>query len=242
MKILTKDSGCLFHFQFKYTPMFKKVLIAEDVDSMNIGVVKTLSDLQIQDVDFVKYCDDALLRIKKAVLDGEPYELLITDLSFQPDQRIVNITDGTGLIRAAKLAQPGLRIVVLSVEDRPFRIKSLFNDLQIDAYVAKGRKSMDELRLALQNVHSGKERFVSPQLSHILADRKFEEIEPYDEQLLKLLAEGLSQDQISARFREMGEAAKSTSSIEKRINRLKTSFNANNNVHLVVIAKDLGLI
>jgi hypothetical protein len=32
------------------------------------------------------------------------------------------------------------------------------------------------------------------------------------------------------------------SSIEKRINKLKIYFKANNNVHLIAIAKDLGLV
>ena len=37
-------------------------------------------------------------------------------------------------------------------------------------------------------------------------------------------------------------AINSNSSIEKRINKLKTYFKANDNVHLIAITKDLGLI
>ena len=62
--------------------MFSKVLLAEDLDSINIAVATTLDELNVVDVDNVKYCDDALLKIIKAIQDNNPYQLLITDLSF----------------------------------------------------------------------------------------------------------------------------------------------------------------
>ncbi|WP_449400143.1 hypothetical protein [Chryseobacterium wanjuense] len=46
--------------------MFKKALIVEDHEVRNLGVVNTLSELQIQNYDFVSYCDDALQKIKTA--------------------------------------------------------------------------------------------------------------------------------------------------------------------------------
>ena len=41
--------------------MFKKVLIAEDLDSINGGLKATLGTLGIDDITHVKYCDDAIL-------------------------------------------------------------------------------------------------------------------------------------------------------------------------------------
>lgn len=49
--------------------MFKKVLIAEDHESSGISVLKTLIDLEITDTHFVYYCDDAMERVKRSVLD-----------------------------------------------------------------------------------------------------------------------------------------------------------------------------
>jgi two-component system capsular synthesis response regulator RcsB len=222
--------------------MFQKVIIAEDVDSMNIGVVRTLGDLEIPTIDHVKYCDEALLKLRKAMFDGCPYELLITDLSFQTDHREVRLIDGVALVEAVRKVQPDLPIIVLSVEDRPFRIKSLFGDFNISGYIVKGRKSMEELKQAIIHIKETGQPFTSPQISHILSDRQFDEIAPYDQELLKLLAEGLSQSEVANRFRELGITPNGTSSIEKRISTLKTYFKANNNVHLVVIAKDFGLV
>ena len=62
--------------------MFKNVLIAEDHESASISVQKTLADLGIVRSDYAYYCDDALTRIKKALLGNEPYELLITEVLF----------------------------------------------------------------------------------------------------------------------------------------------------------------
>ena len=49
--------------------MYKKVLISEDIDTINLAIQLTLFQLAITDIQHVKYCDDALLRVKKAIRD-----------------------------------------------------------------------------------------------------------------------------------------------------------------------------
>lgn len=46
--------------------MFKKVLIAEDMDFINSGIKSQLSELGIPQIDYVQYCDEALLKLKCA--------------------------------------------------------------------------------------------------------------------------------------------------------------------------------
>lgn len=67
--------------------MFKKVLIAEDFESFNISVQKAVEELKIETVDNVHYCDDAWMKVKKSIREKSPYDLLITDLSFDTDHR-----------------------------------------------------------------------------------------------------------------------------------------------------------
>ena len=43
----------------------EKVLIAEDHESANLSVQKTLEELSIADLHYVYYCDDALLKIQR---------------------------------------------------------------------------------------------------------------------------------------------------------------------------------
>ena len=76
-------------------------------------------------------------------------------------------------------------------------------------------------------------------------DYKFgtkEEINDYDIELLKQLSQGLSQEDISHNFKTNAISPNSLSTIEKRLNKLRIQFKANNAIHLVAIVKDLGLI
>ena len=83
---------------------------------------------------------------------------------------------------------------------------------------------------------------LSSELAHLMSGKRLLEIEAYDIQLLGALASGLTQDEIAQTFKKDAIIPNGTSSIEKRINKLKIYFKANNNVHLIALAKDLGLI
>ena len=222
--------------------MFNKVLVAEDFDSISITVEQALTELSVSEIHHAKYCDDAFLKVKKALLGEAPYDLLISDLSFKTDHRENRLTSGDELIAAVKKVQPDIKTVVFSIEDKSFRIKSLFNDLGINAFVAKGRNSIPELKKAIQGVFDNNSKIISRELSHALRDKSLIEIEAYDISLLKSLSKGLILDEIALDFKNSGITPNGSSSIEKRINKLKIFFKANNNVHLIAITKDLGLV
>ncbi|WPR71328.1 response regulator [Flavobacterium sp. NG2] len=224
--------------------MFNKVIISEDFDSINLAVVEALKDCAIREVDYTKYCDDALLKIKKAILDDTPYDLLLTDLSFKEDHRDDTITlkSGDELIAAVRALQPNIKIIVYSIEDKSYRIKSLFENYHIDGYVMKGRNSIPELKNALTLVYNTDQRYLSPTITHVLQDKTVNEIDNYDLELLKYLSIGIPQEQMENQFKMLNISPNSKSSIEKRINKLKTYFKASNTIHLIAIAKDLGLI
>ncbi|WP_298157489.1 response regulator [Flavobacterium sp.] len=223
--------------------MFKKVMAAEDLDTINFTLEQVLKDLEIPEIDQVKYCDDAMIRMMKAKQEGHPFELLITDLSFKKGHRVnESLKSGEALIEAAKRYQPDIKIIILSIEDRPYLIRNLFSDYEINGYVVKGRNSIVELKKAIQMISEGGDKFLSQEISHVLRDNSLQEIEPYDRQLLKEIAKGLTQKEIAVDFQSRGIIPGSESSIEKRINKLKICLKANNNVHLIAIAKDLGLV
>jgi two-component system capsular synthesis response regulator RcsB len=222
--------------------MFKKVLVSEDLDSISIAVIQVLEDLKVPTIHHVKYCDDALIKIKKGLIENEPYDLLITDLSFKSDHRETKLATGEELIEAANQVQPKLKKIVFSIEDKSYRIKSLFNDLGINAYVSKGRNSITELRKAIEGTYSNEEKILSSDLSFSFNEKTLIEIESYDISILKLLSQGYILENISSEFKALSITPNGTSSIEKRINKLKIYFKANNNVHLIAIAKDFGLV
>ena len=218
--------------------MFKKVLVAEDIDSINLGISQIISDLEIPSITTVQFCQDAILKIKKAQVENEPFELLITDLSFIAARPGEGPKDGEELIASVRQMQPGLKIIVYSIEGRPFKIRSLFDKYNIDGFIMKGMESISELKKAVLAVYEGK----SIALPIILNNKQLLSITDYDIAILKLLAQGLTQDEIAASFQEQGISPSSKSSVEKHISTMRDHLRASNNVHVVAIAKDFGLI
>ena len=92
--------------------MFKRVLINEDHESSNISIRQTLKELNITAIAYTYYCDDALTQIRKSLTDEQPFDLIITDLSFEEDHRIQQITGGADLIGVLKELDPSLKILV----------------------------------------------------------------------------------------------------------------------------------
>ena len=222
--------------------MFKKVLVAEDFDTMNVSVSQVLEELAVPEIIHANACDDAFLKIKRAIHDLRPYDLLISELSFLNDESKCTITSGEELIAAVKKLQPDIKVIAFAVEDKSFKIRSLFENSGISAYVYKGRNSMSQLKNALSTIFASEERYLSPELDHIRKDNSVTDIDSYDVQLLQLLAKGLKQEEIAWQLRELGITPNSTSAVEKRINRLKIYFMSSNTVQLVVTAKDVGIL
>ncbi|WP_035647582.1 response regulator [Flavobacterium sp. ASV13] len=222
--------------------MFKKVMIAEDLDSINFGIEQVLKDLGIENFDYSKYCDDAFLKIRKAIQDNDPYDLLISDLSFKTDHREVKLASGDELVQKTREIQPDIKILTYSVEDKSYRIKSLFENASINAFVLKGRNSIEELKKAISIISSSNEKFISPEIALLLQEKNNFEIDNIDIKILKYLSEGESQDDIIEIFKNADVKPNSKSAIEKRLSKLKDFFKANNTVQLVFIAKDMGII
>ncbi|MBN4047036.1 response regulator transcription factor [bacterium AH-315-P13] len=221
--------------------MFKKVLIADDLGSINQGVLTVVNTLGITNVQLAQYCDDAYLKIKKANLDNYSYDLLITDLSFKADHKEQTYPSGEALIEALTLEHPELNIIVYSVDDRLQKVRTLMTISHIEAYVCKGRRGLLELSEAITSVYN-KKHYLSPQVEQALSSKLNLEIDDYDIELVKQLSLGFSQGEISKQFEKNNVSPSSLSSVEKRLNKLKDQFKANNAIHLVAIVKDLGLI
>jgi len=222
--------------------MFQKVLVVEELDCVRIGMEKVFEELSIDEIHYAKCCDDAFLRMKKAVQEESAFDLLISDLAFKSEFWFNRINSGDELIAAVKKIQPDIKTIVFSVEDKSYIIKSLFDDFGINSYVTKGRNSIPLLKKAIEKISISNGRFVDRELSPILAKKSHIDIEPYDISLLNALSKGLCLNEIAFEFKIFGIVPNGSSSIEKRINKLRIYFRARNNVQLIAIAKDLGLI
>lgn len=221
--------------------MIKKVLIAEDHESANLSVQRTLEELGIADPDYVFYCDDALLKIKKAKQDGRPYELLITDLSFEEDQTKPNLRDGRALIEAARVVQPDLKILVFSLESRAAVIGMLFEQHGIDGYVRKARNDAKELKTAIESIGADR-RYQPRHLQQLIQQKNVHSFTEYDVAILTLMTQGKRQKEIPTYLRERGFQASKLSSIEKRLKLIREVLEFTNNEQLIAYCKDMGIV
>lgn len=220
--------------------MFKKVLIAEDHEVRNLGIINSLTDLQINNYDFVSYCDDAIQKIKSSIARNDPYDLLITDLSFEKDHLQQNLKSGQELIAEAKNFHPRLKIIAFSIEKKPKIIDDLFKISGINGFVSKARNDGKELRNTIRKVFNG-ETVIPQEILNAIRNTPLE-ITEKDELLLGLLAKGFSQSEIEDHFKQHNITPNSRSSIEKILKDLREIFNAKNNIEMVAICKDSGIL
>lgn len=221
--------------------MFKKILIAEDHEMGSLSVQKTLEDFNIPKVDYVYYCDDALGKVQKSIRENDPYDLLITDLSFEEDHLKQNIKDGKELILKIKELQPSMKVIVFSGEQKSGIIDSLFTDCKINGYVRKARNDSKDLKKAIASVYVG-ENYLSLDLKQEVKKLNNYEFSNYDITLITLLSQGVLQKNIPTYLQNNNIKPNSLSSIEKRLNTLKEDLQVTNNEQLIAFCKDLGII
>lgn len=221
--------------------MFKKVLVAEDMDSINHAVASILNEMNIPEVAHAQYCDKAWLMAKKAYQHKQPFDLLICDLSFKEDHREEKIKSGKELIEILKHEFPDLKVLVNSIEDHPQTVRELWKSGNIDGYVCKDRRGLKELKEALEKISRGK-IYNSPSIQKALHQRNLIVLNDFEISIVKFLANGLTQDQIEQKLKRKNIQPNSKSAIEKKLKDLREEFNANTNPHLISIMKDLQLI
>lgn len=221
--------------------MFSKILIAEDHESSNFSVQKVLEDLQISNVNHVYYCDDAFEQLKKSLTTESPYEVLITDLSFEEDHKKQLIKDGRELVKCCRDLYPELKVIVFSGEHRIGVIDLLFKEFRINAYVKKARSDSKELRKAIEAIYKD-ETYISHDLKLPIKSANTLEFSNYDITLLKLLSDGILQKNIPKKLQEQNIYPNSLSSVEKRINMMKLSLAVKNTEELIASSKNIGII
>lgn len=221
--------------------MFKRVLIAEDHESVSISVQKTLADLEIERSEYTYYCDDALMHIKKSLNQDQPFDLLITDLSFEEDHRPQKIAGGMELISAVRELNPSLKVLVFSAENKAAMIDSLFKDFGINGFVRKARHDSKELKLAIEAIAQDK-TYLSSDLKKTVKQKNSYEFSDYDITVISLLAQGMLQKEIPTYLQQNNIKPSGLSSLEKRLNLMKEALEFSKNEQLVAYCKDFGII
>jgi two-component system, NarL family, captular synthesis response regulator RcsB len=221
--------------------MIDKVIIAEDQESANLSIQKMMDDLHIEQSDHVYYCDDALHKVQAAKLNGEPYDLLITDLYFEDDGTHQKIAGGVDLIKSVRAIQPDIMVLVFSGESRPATIDMLFKTYEIDAFVRKARHDVKELRSAFEALSKG-QSYYPRTLAQLVKQSNAYEFTEFDINIVRLLSQGYHQKEISEYLRIQEVKPSSLSSIEKRLNQIREELGFSKNEQLVLFCKEAGIL
>jgi len=221
--------------------MFKRVLIAEDQEMASISVRKTLEDLAISQSEYTYYCDDAFLQIKKNIDSEQPFDLLITDLSFEEDHRPQLLAGGLELIAAVRAIQPYIKVLVFSAEKKAAIIDTLFKELGINAYVRKARNDAMDLKMGIEAIYKDK-TYLSSQLKSVIKQKNAYEFSGYDIAIISLLSQGTLQKDIPNYLQQNNIKPSGLSSVEKRLNLMKEVLEFTKNEQLVAYCKDFGII
>ncbi len=221
--------------------MITKVLIAEDHESANISVQKTLEELVIINTAYAYYCDDALNKITQAVKAESSFDLLITDLYFEPDGYKQILSGGMDLITAVRKVQPDLKILVFSAENRPATIDQLYSNYDIDGFVRKARHDARELKEAINEIAQHR-RYFPRHIKQLIDKKNVYSFSDFDLTIITLLAQGMLQKDIPAHLQNHGIKPSGLSSVEKRLNQIKDALGFTKNEQLVAHCKDLGAI
>ena len=221
--------------------MFKRVLIVEDIDVINEGIKNVTEKLNIKDNDIIEYCDEALLKLQKAEAENIPFDLLITDLSFQPNHVPQKIKSGEELIEIVREKFPNLPIIIYSSDNKIEKVRRFIHELGVKAYVCKDRLGLEDLAKAIKKAKKN-EIFLSKSVAEANKVSSDTDLSEYDIELLNLLAHGNTQAEIQLELKKKNLKPASISTIEKKIIRLKDIFGAKNPTNLVFLAKDSGVI
>jgi two-component system capsular synthesis response regulator RcsB len=221
--------------------MFERVLIAEDHHSVNSWVKQTLTELGAGHIRQTHYCDDALKLLQSALAEGNPYDLLITDLSFREDRPEQHLKSGADLIAATRKLQPDLRILVFSAEDQPTIVGILYERLGINAYVPKGPRDEENMIKALKQLAERK-TFTPVEFQQAIRTKNAHDFTKYDLIIISEMVKGTYQKNIPYVLEQQGFKASSLSSVEKRLGQIRDALGFTKNEQLIAYCKDHYII
>ncbi len=176
-----------------------RVVFGEDSYLAREAILRVLGEEE--DIDVVATCSD-YASLRSTVREVCP-DVLLTDISMPP----THTDEGIRLAAELRTTQPAVGVVVLSQYAEPtFAAKLLEQSTDRRAYLLKERvQGRGDLTRALRDVAAGRS-IVDPKIIELLLtaqrrreDSRFDTLTPREQEILALVAEGLSNAVIAER-------------------------------------------
>lgn len=220
-----------------------KIIAVDDHNFLLEGIVNALNKYPEIEIIGKSTCDDAYIEIKKAIADKIPFDILFTDLSFDNLSDTVKIIGGEELIKKLYNEKITIRKGVITGHSSINRVFNVIHNLKPQAYILKSNCEGDELYFAVQKMMKD-EFFYTHSIHEKLMRRRIVEIQMDDVaiQILKELPRHSKIKNMIGVIQNSKGVELSLRTIENKLSNLRIDLNANNNIDLFTIAKELGIV
>ena len=212
------------------------------VDDHQLVILYSLTKIGNFDVITTNTCDDALELILKHQ-NNHPFQIVLTDLSFDNGTKATKLNGGEALIKAIKNQNIAIKIGVITGHVETNRIYNVIQNLNPDAYLIKSKCGVTELGFAFEKMRAN-DFYYSHEVHQKIMSRNILQIQ-MDEVAIQVLKELPNHTKISnlegVILKNDGSVIK-LRSIETKLSNLRADLNANNNTDLILKAKELGII
>jgi|TARA_B110000881_G_scaffold218814_2_gene239136 DNA-binding NarL/FixJ family response regulator len=212
------------------------------VDDHQLVILYSLTKIGNFDVITTNTCDDALELILKHQ-NNHPFQIVLTDLSFDNGTKATKLDGGEALIKAIKNQNIAIKIGVITGHVETNRIYNVIQNLNPDAYLIKSKCGVTELGFAIEKMRAN-DFYYSHEVHQKIMRRNILQIQ-MDEVAIQVLKELPNHPKISnlegVILKNDGSVIK-LRSIETKLSNLRADLNANNNTDLILKAKELGII
>ncbi len=219
-----------------------RILITDDHQLVIEGILISLKEVGDFDVVTTNTCD-AAFKLLKANQHTHPFQILFTDLSFDNCEQGTKLVNGEDLIKALKTQSIDVKVCVITAHTETNRVFNVISNLDPDAYLLKSKCTSSEIGFAIHKMLKN-EHYYTHEIHEKMMRRNIVQIQ-MDDIALQILKELPNHPKI---INLEGVITKSDGSfiklrsIEAKLAHLRIDLNANNNIDLILKAKELGII
>jgi DNA-binding NarL/FixJ family response regulator len=219
-----------------------RILIADDHQLVIQGILLSLKEIGDFDVVATSTCDAAFDLIRESQ-HTNPFQILFTDLSFDNGTRDTILVGGEDLMKVLKNHDIDIKIAVITAHTETNRVFNVISNLHPNAYLLKSKCDSSEIAFAIQKMLKN-EHYYTHEIHEKMMRRSIVQIQ-MDDIALQILKELPNQPKIvnlEGIITKGDGAPIKLRSIEAKLANLRTDLNANNNIDLILKAKELGII
>ena len=220
----------------------KRILIVDDHELVILGILFSLKKIGNFDIVTTTTCDAAFALILKHKKD-RPFDIILTDLSFENTTKVTLLDGGEALIKAIKNHNIDVKIGVITGHVETNRIYNVIQNLNPDAYLIKSKCGVTELGFAIEKMLAN-DFYYSHEVHQKIMRRTIVQIkmDAIAIQILKALPKHPKISNLEGIILKNDGTFLKRRSIENKLSNLRADLDANNNTDLILKAKELGVI